>query len=124
MSGFLVVVWALVSLGLGSASWFLTPKGANQTYVARSCAACRVNVCSYQATHSPLLRLLRTSLMLAITCCYLLWAITYMSQLHPLIGQCCALADESLGHWIDFGVHHIRSTSAKRYQTGVAGTTE
>ncbi|KAI5450150.1 H(+)-transporting V0 sector ATPase subunit e [Naganishia albida] len=60
MSGFLVFVLAIISLAGGAISWFLTPKGPNQT-------------------------LIRTSLMLAITCCYLMWAITYMAQLHPLM---------------------------------------
>lgn len=31
MGGFVVVILAIISLGLGSASWFLTPKGVNQT---------------------------------------------------------------------------------------------
>jgi hypothetical protein len=35
--------------------------------------------------------LIRTSLMLSITCCYLMWAITYMAQLHPLMGKHCRI---------------------------------
>ncbi|KAF9563194.1 hypothetical protein CPC08DRAFT_600443, partial [Agrocybe pediades] len=30
---------------------------------------------------------IRTSLMLALACCYLMWMVTYMAQLHPLIGM-------------------------------------
>jgi hypothetical protein len=36
MSGFLVFVLAIISLAAGAISWFLTPKGANQTYVLAS----------------------------------------------------------------------------------------
>ena len=40
-------------------------------------------------------RLIRTGSLLALTCCYLMWMVTYMAQLHPLIGahnlwsRCC-----------------------------------
>lgn len=39
----------------------------------------------YQTTNHPR-RLIRTSLMLTLTCCYLMWAIAYLAQLHPLEG--------------------------------------
>ena len=29
---------------------------------------------------------IRTAVLLTLTCCYLMWAVTYMAQLHPLIG--------------------------------------
>ncbi|KIR26943.1 V-type proton ATPase subunit E [Cryptococcus deuterogattii LA55] len=60
MSFFHVVFVAFVIAAIGAAGWFITPKGKNQT-------------------------LLRTSLLLTLACCYLMWAITYLCQLHPLI---------------------------------------
>ncbi|RHZ63496.1 hypothetical protein Glove_329g44 [Diversispora epigaea] len=60
MSGF-NIVWVGLSVGaLVFASYFSVPKGPNQTTI-------------------------RTSVILAIICCYLMWAITYLAQLHPLI---------------------------------------
>ncbi|KZV94412.1 hypothetical protein EXIGLDRAFT_673109 [Exidia glandulosa HHB12029] len=59
-SGFPVFALLVVALGLMAASWFGVPKGPQQT-------------------------LLRSSFMLTVACCYLLWAITYLAQLHPLI---------------------------------------
>ncbi|KAE9387506.1 hypothetical protein BT96DRAFT_1005043 [Gymnopus androsaceus JB14] len=35
--------------------------------------------------------LIRTSLMLALAACYLMWMVTYMAQLHPLIGEALAV---------------------------------
>ncbi|KAG7562387.1 hypothetical protein FFLO_02167 [Filobasidium floriforme] len=60
MSGFLVFIMAIVALGAGLLGWNLTPKGMNQTMI-------------------------RSSILLTLTCCYLMWAITYMAQLHPLM---------------------------------------
>jgi len=53
-----LIILAIV-LGAMAAVWFLTPKGANQT-------------------------LIRTSCMLALSCCYLMWMVTYLAQVHPL----------------------------------------
>ncbi|KAI0254987.1 ATPase, V0 complex, subunit E1/e2 [Lactifluus subvellereus] len=58
-SAFPVVLVLFVVAGLMAASWFSVRKGPQQT-------------------------LIRTSLMLTLACCYLMWAITYLAQLHPL----------------------------------------
>jgi len=60
MSG-LNIIW----MGLGVSggvfvSYVIVPKGQNQTTT-------------------------RTCLILSLICCYLMWAITYLAQLHPLI---------------------------------------
>ncbi|RSH88972.1 H(+)-transporting V0 sector ATPase subunit e [Saitozyma podzolica] len=61
MGSFLHVVFVgIICAALGAASWFATPRGKNQV-------------------------LLRSSVLLSLTCCYLMWAITYLAQLHPLI---------------------------------------
>nr|VWO99175.1 Alcohol dehydrogenase 1 [Ganoderma boninense] len=48
-----------IVFGLMAAAWFATPKGPNQT-------------------------LIRTSVLLTLTCCYLMWTVTYLAQVHPL----------------------------------------
>ncbi|EEU34172.1 uncharacterized protein NECHADRAFT_50214, partial [Fusarium vanettenii 77-13-4] len=55
-----VFIGLVVIAALCVASWLLAPKGENQV-------------------------LWRSSLILAIVSCYLMWAITFMAQLHPLI---------------------------------------
>ncbi|WVO18350.1 V-type proton ATPase subunit E [Cryptococcus depauperatus] len=58
---FLHIIWvAIVIAAVGAVGWFIVPKGKNQT-------------------------LFRSSLLLTLTCCYLMWAVTYLCQLHPLI---------------------------------------
>ncbi|KAM0438870.1 hypothetical protein ACHAPT_001631 [Fusarium lateritium] len=58
--GYAVFIGLVVIAALCVASWFLAPKGENQV-------------------------LWRSSLILAIVSCYLMWAITFLAQLHPLI---------------------------------------
>ncbi|KAG8921221.1 H(+)-transporting V0 sector ATPase subunit e [Tulasnella sp. 419] len=60
MSGYSVLIVLLAALLLGAFGWTVTPKGQYQV-------------------------LIRTSVLLTVACCYLMWAITYMAQLHPLI---------------------------------------
>ncbi|CAM1511118.1 Fc.00g086310.m01.CDS01 [Cosmosporella sp. VM-42] len=58
--GYAVFIGLVVIAALCVASWFLSPKGENQV-------------------------LWRSSLILAIVSCYLMWALTFLAQLHPLI---------------------------------------
>jgi len=58
-SAFPVVLVLFVVAGLMALSWFSVRKGPQQT-------------------------LIRTSLMLTFACLYLMWAIAYLAQLHPL----------------------------------------
>ena len=49
-------------------------------------------------------RLIRTSLMLTFACCYLMWAIAYLAQLHPLEGpriSCLFFPQETVLIWPD-----------------------
>ncbi|OSX58885.1 hypothetical protein POSPLADRAFT_1090653, partial [Postia placenta MAD-698-R-SB12] len=60
MSSSLPTVFVLaIVLALMACSWFATPKGPQQT-------------------------LIRTSCMLTLACCYLMWAVTYLAQVFPL----------------------------------------
>ncbi|KAL2206638.1 V-type proton ATPase subunit E [Sarocladium strictum] len=58
--GYSIFIGLAVIVAMCVASWFFSPKGENQV-------------------------LWRSSLILAIVSCYLLWAITFLAQLHPLI---------------------------------------
>ncbi|KAI9901496.1 hypothetical protein N3K66_003313 [Trichothecium roseum] len=58
--GYSIFIGLVIIVALSIASWFLAPKGENQV-------------------------LWRSSLILAIVSCYLMWAITFLAQLHPLI---------------------------------------
>ncbi|GAA6018934.1 hypothetical protein JCM11491_005684 [Sporobolomyces phaffii] len=59
--GFLTIIIMLaIALGVAAGGFVTVPKGENQVVI-------------------------RTSIMLAVACCWLMWAITYLAQLHPLI---------------------------------------
>ncbi|KAK9379785.1 ATP synthase subunit H-domain-containing protein [Kockiozyma suomiensis] len=61
MSSGAEVLYVLIAvIGLSVGSWYLTPKGDNQT-------------------------VWRSSIILTLAMCYIMWALTYLSQLHPLI---------------------------------------
>ncbi|KAL1919948.1 uncharacterized protein VTP21DRAFT_1880 [Calcarisporiella thermophila] len=60
MSGYTVLWIFIATLIASGALYVLTPKGPNQTTI-------------------------RTSLIMSLICCYIMWAITYMAQLHPLV---------------------------------------
>ncbi|CCA75220.1 hypothetical protein PIIN_09204 [Serendipita indica DSM 11827] len=60
MGGFLVLLVFAAVIGLNFLGWFAVPKGPQQT-------------------------LIRTMVILTLTCCFLMWSITYLAQLHPLI---------------------------------------
>ncbi|EIM91303.1 uncharacterized protein STEHIDRAFT_128234 [Stereum hirsutum FP-91666 SS1] len=59
-SSFPVLLVLVIALGLMAVTWFFTPKGPQQVLV-------------------------RTSVMLTLACLYLMWAIAYLAQLHPLM---------------------------------------
>ncbi|KAJ4477249.1 ATPase, V0 complex, subunit E1/e2 [Lentinula aciculospora] len=71
MPSVLPIVFVLVAaLALMACVGLLTPKGPQQV-------------------------LIRTSLMLALAACYLMWMVTYLAQLHPLIAPTKSLKGES-----------------------------
>ncbi|KAL4979970.1 ATPase, V0 complex, subunit E1/e2 [Aspergillus recurvatus] len=59
-NGWSLIIGLIVVVAAAVAAWVLSPKGENQT-------------------------LWRSTLILSIASCYLMWAITFMAQWHPLI---------------------------------------
>ncbi|KAG6374371.1 ATP synthase subunit H-domain-containing protein [Boletus reticuloceps] len=62
-SMFPIIFVLVIILGLMVCGYLFVPKGAQQTTI-------------------------RTAILLTLASCYLMWMITYMAQLHPLIGWC------------------------------------
>ncbi|KAA1127596.1 H(+)-transporting V0 sector ATPase subunit e [Puccinia graminis f. sp. tritici] len=60
MGGWLIFIVLILAVGLSFLGWVSAPKGDDQIVI-------------------------RTAVIATITCCYLMWAIVYLAQLHPLI---------------------------------------
>ncbi|KAM0751465.1 hypothetical protein T439DRAFT_324651 [Meredithblackwellia eburnea MCA 4105] len=60
MGGGLLFGVLFIALILAAVGFIAVPKGANQVVI-------------------------RTGVLLVVSCCYIMWAITYLAQLHPLI---------------------------------------
>ncbi|RKP06236.1 ATP synthase subunit H-domain-containing protein [Thamnocephalis sphaerospora] len=60
MSGSYIVIGAVLTAGLCAAGYLFSPRGQNQVVY-------------------------RTTIIMTLICLYLMWAITYLAQLHPLI---------------------------------------
>ncbi|KAJ5081789.1 hypothetical protein NUU61_010053 [Penicillium alfredii] len=59
-SGWSLIIGLIIVVAASLAAWFLSPKGDNQT-------------------------LWRNTLILSFISCYLMWAIVFLAQWHPLI---------------------------------------
>ncbi|KAG1775279.1 ATPase, V0 complex, subunit E1/e2 [Suillus placidus] len=57
-----VILILAIVLGLMACGYLFVPKGLHQTTI-------------------------RTAIMLTLASCYLMWMVTYMAQLHPLISE-------------------------------------
>ncbi|KAL2140036.1 hypothetical protein VTI28DRAFT_4313 [Corynascus sepedonium] len=59
-NGWSVIIGLVICVAMAVAAWSFSPKGENQV-------------------------LWRSSIILSIASCFLMWAITFLAQLHPLI---------------------------------------
>ena len=94
MSGYTILIVMAIMAGVAFAGFSVVPKGENQTYGLLSIRAIAL-------IRSAAYRVIRTMICLTITCCTVMWAITYLvrclllsiglcspgsqSQLHPLV---------------------------------------
>ncbi|GAA6006741.1 H(+)-transporting V0 sector ATPase subunit e [Rhodotorula paludigena] len=60
MGGGTIFLVLLIAIGAAAGGFVSVPKGENQVTI-------------------------RTSILLAVSCCWLMWAIAYLAQLHPII---------------------------------------
>jgi len=111
MSGMHIIWVGIVVAAIAIVGWFLTPRGKNQVYVplpsllhlsifpsyhdlltsspSRHCVTALAFLDRYMTGNILTLipRLIRTCITLTLTCTWLMWAITYLAQLHPLMGM-------------------------------------
>jgi hypothetical protein len=65
-------------------------------------------------------RTIRTAIMLTLASCYLMWMVTYMAQLHPLISK--SLNSPVRPHWLRHELQHhiVQVQRAERVYNGHA----
>ncbi|KAK4868349.1 hypothetical protein LT330_007071 [Penicillium expansum] len=78
-NGWSLVIGLIIIIAFSTAAWFLSPKGDNQTY------SFLLKLQALENTDSAFLSLFRSTLILTFVSCYLMWAIVFLSQWHPLI---------------------------------------
>lgn len=59
-NGWSLIIGLVIIVALSAGAWYLSPKGENQT-------------------------IWRSTLILSFASCYIMWAITFLAQWHPLI---------------------------------------
>lgn len=112
MGGMHIIWVGVVVAAIAIVAWLVIPKGKNQVYVHSlnsstssppSFSSLPISRWLYSQTYcineassnltpcyaeiTLINRLIRTCIALTLTCTYLMWAITYLAQLHPLIGE-------------------------------------
>jgi V-type H+-transporting ATPase subunit e len=101
----------VVVLGLMAAAWTFTPKGQNQTYASSDPTSATLVDC--------FVRLIRSSVLLTLTCCYLMWMVTYLAQVHPLICEFMAIVVSRRAHLGDSADTQGGSGGADRWHSAV-----
>jgi ATP synthase subunit H. len=122
MSSALPVVFILVIvLGLMTCAALFTPKGPNQMSVALPSSA-TFNVLT-SAFNPHFDSVIRTAVMITLAACYLMWMVTYLAQLHPLIGEpsLCVLRDRYELNMIQLLVGRQRKHDSLTLDPGMQG---
>ncbi|OHW96744.1 ATP synthase subunit h [Colletotrichum incanum] len=88
--GYSIFIGLVIVVAMGAGAWFLSPKGETQMYVRpqlmQNTQKSHIrSLASQCGTANVGDSIWRSSLLLALACCYLMWAITFLAQLHPLI---------------------------------------
>jgi V-type H+-transporting ATPase subunit e len=104
MASVIPVIFVLVIvLGLMACGYLFVPKGQHQTYAFFNLSKPKLILPSNAC------RTIRTAIMLTLASCYLMWMVTYMAQLHPLISKS---SNSSL--WLYWLAHELQRHIVQR----------